>query len=157
MDDTTKILLDQAVLIGKIQGQIESLQLQVTQLAARPQQTAVMDYGERSDPMAVAELETFPCPKVTMSKLISGKIQMELWLTLGDGNLSKWPQITYVGDLEKVLGFLPWQEEDLVEMPFEEDVAWTVTWKQGRLTGKQDDDGNPTRYKDLVSITERTE
>ena len=143
--------------LGKLEGQVESLQLQVTQLAARPQVSIEQpNVSTAGDP--AAELQDFPCPKLTLSKLISGKLQMELWLTLGDGNLSKWPQITYVGDLEKVESFLPdtyaWDFNDL---PFEYDVAWTVAWKQGRLTGKQDDDGNPTRYKDLVSITERTE
>ncbi len=154
MDDQAEIWKE----LGKLTGTVESLQLQVQQLAARPQvsieQPNVSTAGEPA-----AELQEFPCPKVTLSKLISGKLQMELWLTLGDGNLSKWPQITYVGDEEKVLDFIPEGVfgEVVTDYPFELDVSWTVVWKQGRLTGKSDDDGNPTKYKDLVSITERTE
>ena len=140
--------------IGKLEGMVESLQLQVTQLQARPQVAAITDSGVGVPETGV--MEEFPCPKVTLSKLISGKLQMELWLTLGDGNLSKWPQITYVGDMEKVQSFVPEGfEVASFDLPFEIDVCWTVVWKQGRLTNKQDDDGNPTRYKDLVSISER--
>ncbi len=151
--DEAEIML----LIGKLQGQVESLQLQVQQLSARPAYITEGGVSETQQP--AAELQEFPCPKVTLSKLISGKIQMELWLTLGDGNLSKWPQITYVGDEEKVRAFLPEDSAVNVEwdLPFEDDVFWNVVWKQGRLTGKSDDDGNPTKYKDLVNITERTE
>ena len=146
MDDGT--LFERLI---KLEMRVETAEAEILRLRDRPQ----VAFSSDSSTTHSKGDETFICPKVTLSRLIDKRIKMELWLLLGNGELSQWPQLTYTGDDEAVLGFLPWQAEDLVEMPFEEDVSWDIAFKWGRKTGKLDDDGNPTHYKDLVSITER--
>ena len=141
-------------LILELQRQIGQLEGRLDALEARPSYE-----GGPVTEAGPSTAETFICPKVTLSRLIDKRVKMELWLLLGNGELSQWPQLTYTGDDEAVLGFMPQPHSEgqwnLDSLPFEVDVSWDIAFKWGRKTGKLDDDGNPTHYKDLVSITER--
>jgi len=148
-------LMEHAKLIGNLEGQLEMLTLRVKQLEERPANSV----GDTTN-IVGTDMEEFPCPKVTFSRMVDKRLKMELWLTLGNGELSRYPHVTYVGEVEKVLEFLdtvPVIGLDTSDLPAEFDVSWTVTFKWGRYTGRENEAGEKTRYKDLVAIEEREE
>ena len=150
MDDGT--LFERLI---KLETRVEIAEAEILRLRDRPAYAPITDSGVDAPGSSA---ETFICPKVTLSRLIDKRIKMELWLLLGNGELSQWPQLTYTGDEEAVQGFIPGEatmQQLFEELPSETDVSWDIGFKWGRKTGKLDDDGNPTHYKDLVSITER--
>ena len=141
----------------KLEMRVETNEKEILRLRNRPQQFVESTGFTTTHSVGT---ETFVCPKVTMSKLVDKRIKMELWLLLGNGELSQWPQLTYVGEEYQVQAFIPGEptlQELFADLPAETDVSWDIAYKWGRKTGKLDDDGNPTHYKDLVSISEREE
>ena len=149
MDDGT--LFERLI---KLEMRVETAEAEILRLRDRPQ----VAFSSDSSTTHSKGDETFICPKVTLSRLIDKRIKMELWLLLGNGDLSQWPQLTYTGEEEAVQAFIPGDEtlKELFEaLPSEFDVSWDIAFKWGRKTGKLDDEGNPTHYKDLASITER--
>ena len=153
MDDGT--LFERLI---KLETRVEILEGELKERPTRIELQSQAQYSSTAETTHSVGSETFICPKVTLSRLIDKRIKMELWLLLGNGELSQWPQLTYTGDEEAVQGFIPGEatmQQLFEELPSETDVSWDIGFKWGRKTGKLDDDGNPTHYKDLVSITER--
>ena len=150
MDDGT--LFERLI---KLETRVEILEKELKERPTRIELSSWTQNSTEGTTVHSVGTETFVCPKVTMSRLVDKRIKMELWLLLGNGELSTWPQLTYVGEEDTVAAFLPETFDVQVDLPYEADVDWDIAFKWGRKTGKLDDDGNPTHYKDLVSITER--
>lgn len=100
-----------------------------------------------SDPAMTLNL--FRCPKMQLERRPDGRFLLSLFKTLGGGQVSNYPEVKFVADRDNMWAMLEQVRHglDVSELPLEREVAWTVTWKLGRETGKGG------HYKDLVAIS----
>lgn len=94
---------------------------------------------------------SFDCPSMTMIRRPDTKWELQFFKMYGS-KLGEWPEMRLVmpkDEMWAAYGHIL-SEYNFAELPATYDVNWKVFYKLGRETGRFDQAGNPTRYKDVV-------
>jgi len=124
----------------------------------KPQQRWSRGSGSTEAAAAQGESVTFECVQFVLQKRTDGKMEIQFFPLLGDGNVGQYSECTFVGTKEalwekagEVLRPFAIKAEDL---PVKRECKWSVTYTLGRPTGKTDKQGKPTHYRDLQSVSQ---
>ena len=98
-------------------------------------------------PNAEGELQ-FVCPKFMLERRPDGKLKLHLFTTLGDGTVSRYPEVYHMASKEamwEMIGDVA-SGFDFTELPVEYECSWRIFYKLGRETPKGG------KYKDLLRV-----